>query len=411
RISRAAPIACAALAITVLVSQKIGSKQDSNPAGKTGKGRYRKVAAFLLLLPLAWLATSCDSRDVHQWSGQTMGTYYRITLTQLNPGQWQQVNAMADQVDATLANINTVMSTYQAGSELVQFNSLPAGRCQDASESLIVVLRKAAEISRQSQGAFNPLLGPLVDRWNFGPGETPFVLPLDEELSRLRALADWQWISYSEQPAQLCKHRDGVKLDFSAIAKGYAVDRIAEELQRAGFRSYLVDIGGEIKVAGLNARQELWRLAIEKPELGAQQHSAADVQQVVALTNKAVATSGDYRNFFTHQGRHYSHTIDPHSGFPITHGMASVTVIDKSAAVADAWATALLAAGPARGRALAQQYQLAVYFVQRNKTSPANPASDAAIEATLPAGQQSNDKASAGYEVWYSKAFKRYLQQ
>ncbi|NNC54447.1 MAG: FAD:protein FMN transferase, partial [Pseudomonadales bacterium] len=153
-------------------------------------------------------------------------------------------------------------------------------------------------------------------------------------------------------------------LDLSAIAKGHGVDRIAALLERNGLHSYLVDIGGELRVSGLNRSLALWRLAIEQPQRSTES-GAAGVAALLSLTSKAVATSGDYRNFFAHEGQVYSHTIDPGTGFPAAHSLASVTVIADLAMQADAWATALMVAGPEKAMALAKQQQLAVLLLQR----------------------------------------------
>jgi len=345
------------------------------------KSRCFRVAAFLVMRVAtvaaigALLAACADQGSVYRWTGETMGTYYRITLVTDSKIENKVVEGLRKGVRRELDAINNTMSTYRPDSELSHWNSLPQGDCLELGASLGDVVSRALQVSANSEGFFNPLVGSLVNRWGFGPDEK-MGIPTSEELLPLIQSSRPGNISFDEQENRLCKSKLDradiqIELDLSAIAKGYAVDRVAEYLRVQGFENYLVDVGGELWAEGHNPQGSDWRLAIEKPESELQ-----TVHRTIALTNAAIATSGDYRNYYEHEGRRYSHTIDPHTGYPVTHSLASVTVVADSVAKADAWATAILSAGPEKGREWAEKYGLAVYLIQRENSTYTNWASE-----------------------------------
>lgn len=300
-----------------------------------------------------------------------MGTYYRITVV----GEVEGLQADLERaVQRRLEAINSVVSTYQEDSELSAFNRLAVGQCLEVSSELSRLVLMSQSIHKLSSGAFNPLVGPLVNRWGFGPSATyegVWSLPEANEISELLEQISMAHISIDPEENLLCKQAN-VYLDLSAIAKGYAVDDIAQLLERFEIKSYLVDIGGELKARGRNPLNSAWRLAVEKPDSGLN-----TIEQIVELktdlVSLAIATSGDYRNFFEHNEQRYSHTIDPRTGHPVRHALASVTVVDNSAAMADAWATALNVMGWEQAQTIAEQQGLAVFLLQRdNKANLAN---------------------------------------
>ena len=290
-----------------------------------------------------------------------MGTGYSVKITDLPPGLNSEVLAQA--IVHLLADMNHSMSTYLPDSELSRFNRNPSVDWIPISSSLAEVLREAQGIGRLSGGAFEVTVGSLVNLWGFGPsGYREAVPPVHQiEAARDRAGAE-QW-QLRQSPPALRKVRADVYIDLSGIAKGYAVDRVAEFLENQGVDNYFVDIGGEGRSKGYSPREMPWRVAIEEPLLGERR-----VQRIVELGTKAVATSGDYRNYFEWQGKHYSHTIDPRTGWPVTHRLSSVTVLSTTAMRADALATALMVLGPEEGLKWAAQKRIPALMIIKMST-------------------------------------------
>ena len=290
-----------------------------------------------------------------------MGTTYSVQL--VDPPQTVEPAALQDRVDDVLADINASMSTYDAGSELSRFNASSSTDWYGVSAELAGVVAAAQAVSEASGGSFDITVGPLVNLWGFGPGEGSGVPPSPEQVSAAKLRTGYGKLHVRLSPPALRKSDPDLYVDLSAIAKGYGVDRVAALLDAAGIENYLVEIGGELRARGLNVRREPWRIAVERPD-----PAGRTVQQVVALTDAAMATSGDYRNFFEAGGTRYSHTIDPATGRPVTHDLASVTVVGADAMHADAHATALLVMGVDRGQTFARTSGLAALFISRTLT-------------------------------------------
>ena len=377
------------------------------------ESRYRLLAAFSLvaaILVLTGLAGCESKRQMHQWSGQTMGTFYRITLLPSSGPQPNHGTAeLRVQVDALLRDINTSMSTYQSDSEISSFNSLKSGSCLLISSDFAYVLAEALAIAQASEGAFNPLIAPLVNRWGFGPIAQVSRLPTGAEVKSLMALTHLDNISLNETSNKLCKLNSRAQLDLSAIAKGYAVDRIASLFSEQGYSDYLVDVGGELKVSGLNAEGDLWRLAIEQPIT--QAAATPSIHEVVHVTDHAIATSGDYRNFFEHEAQHYSHTINPLTGYPTQHNLVSVTVIAADAATADAWATALLSAGPDEARYLAVKHELAVYLIEHDNREKDNQTELSSSGFDPLSDRTRSSDVYEDFSAWHSRGFESFLAE
>ncbi|MDZ4856874.1 MAG: FAD:protein FMN transferase [Nitrospirota bacterium] len=307
------------------------------------------AASFTLLRPEPHIA------ELHL-SGRTMGTTYSVKY---RPGQdTPLLKAMQIEVDALLTGINQTLSTYDPESELSRFNRMRTTDWVPASASLLAVLKAALEIGVQSDGAFDITVGPLVNLWGFGPEFHPDRIPLKADIAAARARSGPDKLTLRDTQPAIRKHRPDVFLDLSGIAKGYGVDRVAELMAAYGIEHYMVEIGGEVRVRGLKERDTPWRIAIEKPLPGER-----SVQTMLALSDIALATSGNYRNFFELDGRRYSHTIDPATGWPVDHHLVSVTVLADTSMRADAWATAFQVLGPKRGMALAEQLGLPVLFI------------------------------------------------
>jgi len=321
--------------------------------------RPRALVALIVLLAagtgFSFLYPEPAAVELHM-SGRTMGTTYNVKyrLTHNTP----IVKDLQIEVDALLAEINHTMSTYDPESELSRFNRLRTTDWVPASASILAVLKTALEVGAQSDGAFDITVGPLVNLWGFGPEVHPDRIPLESDIDAARARSGLDKITLSETQPAIRKHRPDVLLDLSGIAKGYGVDRVAELMTAHGIDHYMVEIGGEIRVRGVKERDTPWRIAIEKPLSGER-----SVQTMLALSDIALATSGNYRNFFEIAGRRYSHTIDPTTGWPIDNHLVSVTVLAETSMRADAWATAFQVLGPERGMAIAERLNLPVLFV------------------------------------------------
>lgn len=289
-------------------------------------------------------------------TGHTMGTAYSIKYRPA-PGAPAPVELQAE-VDRLLGEINRTLSTYDPDSELSRFNRARTTDPVVISPALHTVLRVAFQVSEQSGGAFDVTVGPLVNLWGFGPDPRNDRIPAAADLAAARRRVGYDKLELRDAPPTLRKTHADVYVDLSAIAKGYGVDRVSELLEAHGLEHHLVEIGGELRARGHNARGERWRVAVERPiSIG------RSLGPVLALDAAALATSGGYRNFFTIGGRRYAHIIDPVSGWPAHNRAASVSVVADSCMLADAWATALQVQGPERGMATAERLGLAVLFI------------------------------------------------
>lgn len=310
--------------------------------------------------------------QVHEFSGRTMGTTWSLRLVG-SPGLRREPVLRA--VQGALDEVVSQMSTWEPGSDLCRFNRAAPGSWHALPDAFGAVLACACEVAERSGGAFDPSAGALVDAWGFGPVARTGV-PADDVLARARAGGGWHRVEFDGASRRL-RQPGGLALDLSAIAKGFGVDQVARRLDALGFQAYLVEVGGELRGAGVKPDGQPWWVRLEQP--------AADsslATTLLALHGLSVATSGDYRRWFEHQGTRYSHTIDPRDGRPIRHGLASVTVIHAECMAADAWSTALNVLGPADGLRLANEQGLAARFVVRRAAGLADITS-AAFDALL----------------------------
>ncbi len=231
------------------------------------------------------------------------------------------------------------------------------------SAQTAAVVAEAQRFSELSNGAFDITVGPLVDLWGFGPDPRTGLVPEEPALEAAARRVGYRHLEVRDHPPGLRKAIPGLGIDLSAIAKGYAVDRIAALLLSLDISDFMVEIGGEVRVSGRKPDGSFWRIGIETPRAGPR-----DVHRIVELDGVAMATSGDYRNYFEQDGKRYSHTIDPKTGKPIEHRLASITIIDESAMFADAMATAMMVLGPEAGMDLGERLELAALFVVKRET-------------------------------------------
>ena len=326
-------------------------------------GFKRLVRWPVAMLLAVFVLTGCDfayQETVVGFEGQTMGTTYSVKWVDKNSARVQGLKVRADQL---LARVNKQMSTYDPTSELSTFNALPAGSEMEVSDALAFVTREALRISQESQGAFDVTVGPLVNLWGFGPQGRVEKAPTEAEIEALRPRIGYSNISVLEAPTRLKKSGDQY-LDLSAIAKGYGVDQLAELLEQSGIKNYLVEIGGELRARGVKPEGEHWRIAIESPDT-----MARSIGRIINVKDTGIATSGDYRNYFEEAGVRFSHTIDPSTARPITHRLASVTVLRPSCAEADALATTLMVLGDEAGFEYAKERGIAAFFLVKDANS------------------------------------------
>lgn len=318
-----------------------------------------RVWACLFILLAVLLASGCSEPEaLVEIHGSTMGTTYSVKLVELPPDL--TADALKAQLDARLDTVNALMSTYRPDSELSRFNASRSTDWFSVDPELAGLVARAQSIGALSGGAFDVTVGPLVNLWGFGPDAHPFRVPDQQTIEETRARVGHDKLDVRDQPPALRKDHPELYVDLSAIAKGYGVDQVADQLDRLGVTAYLAEIGGEIKAKGTKPGDQPWRIAIERPEA-----TSRTVYRVVALEDDAMATSGDYRNFYEQDGRIYSHTIDPATGRPVAHALASVTVITEDCATADALATTFLVLGPERGLSLAESLGVGAFFVTR----------------------------------------------
>ncbi len=283
-----------------------------------------------------------------------MGTEYRITVIKNNSVDDALLEAS---VVAAMNTVNQSMSNYISDSEISQFNRARAYQPQTLSADFTDVVFEALNISRMSNGAFDITLAKAIDAWGFGPDGEITAQPSSIELERLRATVGYEKLVLKGR--SLSKTIDAVELNVSAIAKGYAVDKVAQVLDENGIDNYLINIGGELRASGQSGDKQLWKVGIEKP------HILGGIQEIAQLDNVAIATSGDYRNYLIIDGQQFSHMIDPETLIPIYHKLALVSVISQRASTADALATAMMAMGEKRAWEFAQNNDLAAYMVIR----------------------------------------------
>ncbi|WP_237582872.1 FAD:protein FMN transferase [Photobacterium halotolerans] len=309
-----------------------------------------------MLLVMTLVVSGCsEQRQLIHLTGSTMGTYYSIKLIE-QEGLPSEV-ALQKEIDRRLERVNDQMSTYREDSELSQFNQHRSSEPFAVSADTATVVQEAIRLSKLTDGALDVTVGPLVNLWSFGPEARPDVVPTDEELDARRQEVGIEHLKVEGNA--LIKDLPGLYVDLSSIAKGYGVDVVADYIASLGVNDYLVEIGGEIRLKGKNLEGVPWRIAIEKPT----EDGSRSIQEVVEPGEMAVATSGDYRNYFEENGVRYSHLINPITGKPITNRVVSVTVMHPKCMTADALATAFSVMGEEKAIALANQENWPVLLI------------------------------------------------
>lgn len=291
---------------------------------------------------LIWSSSGCNRHDKEQASyqsieGETMGTTYHITFSDLERSRASGI------VDSVLKVVNASLSTYDSTSYISRFNRSVNGEVAigPGDEELVGHFRQVWDVSRsiydQTDGAFDPSASPLFQMWGFAEKQRGDI-PNSSEIDSALVLAGFDSIRYNTYK----KPFKAASVNFNAVAKGYGVDCVFLALQKAGASNVMVEIGGEVRAGGKNAAGSLWRLGVNKPK---EESSSMEYITVVELKDEAMATSGNYRNYFEYQGKKYSHTIDPRTGYPVEGSLKSASIIAPDCATADAFATACMVMG------------------------------------------------------------------
>lgn len=316
------------------------------------KQRYYFFSIVLLIVTIYTIIPKKEKIRLSHFTGQTMGTIrYNVKVVGSEKYQFQA------SIDSLLLNFNAALSTYIETSEISQFNKT---NLATPSELMREVFEASQQVHKETNGAFDPTVGPLINRWGFGPDKkinTPDTLTIDSLLS----LIGLSKVTYE---SGLLTKENGVYLDFSAIAKGQAVDEIGKWLETKGVNNYMVEIGGEVRCRGKNERDELWSIGIEDPTVETLEQK---LFAIAKMEDRSLATSGNYRNYFEEDGKMYAHIIDPRTGFTAKHTLLSASVFADNCMMADAYATAFMVMGLEESLALVERTEgLDAVFIFRS---------------------------------------------
>jgi len=321
--------------------------------------------ACALLVPLAACSAGQPARPI-ELSGPTMGASWTVKIAPGPQGMSSEERSGIDRtIRDTLTRIESLLSTWDPDSELSRFNRSSGSDPFPVAAETFDVFRWAVTLDEETGGALDVTVAPIVEAWGFGPAAGPTRSgPDPNELAHLLESTGTRHLQLDPGGRWVRKLRPGVRCDFSALAPGYAADRLASMLVERGIGGFLVDVGGELVARGRNAEGEPWQVAIERPADRKRRVAA----RVLPLQDAAIATSGDYRNYREVNGKRVTHIVDPRTGRPVSHRLASVTVVDSLCVRADALATALMVLGPEQGMELARRLDLAVLFMVRSST-------------------------------------------
>ncbi len=319
----------------------------------------RLIASPVWLLPVGllsvWLTVEAGPPLIRV-QGETMGTYYTVTIDAAHDAAPDATEParITEELERVLREFSRQMSTWDPESEISRFNRSGSVEWFPVSADFATVVTEAARVHELSGGLFDPTLAPLIDLWGFGTKKHR-NLPPDAAIRVALERVGMPRIEVRSDPPAIRTTLAGVQINLSAIAPGFAIDRIAATVERLGFPSYLVDIGGECRAGRARSGGRVWRIGVESPLGG--------LHKVVELAGKSVATSGDYRNFFERDGRRFSHVLNPVTGRPVENPPASVSVLSDSSMTADALATALMVMRTEAGLRFAEMHGLDVMFL------------------------------------------------
>jgi len=323
----------------------------------------RALAATALSTGLALGAVACRPASPAErtvtFAGPTMGTEYAVKVVPGSEGlPFADRQAIDRDIRDLLTRIDRQVSTWRNDSALSRFNASPSLEPFAFDTEAFDLFLQARDLAAFTGGAVDATIGPVVDAWGFGPHGQADIAPTDDMLQALDESVGADKLVIDAGARTVAKRHPGVRCDFSALAAGYAADRIAALLEARGHRHFLVDLGGELVARGRNEAGRPWQVAVERP-----QAVGRGILRVLPVTDRAVSTSGDYRNYREVEGRRVMHILDPRTRRPVTHRLASATVVAPSAAWADAVSTALMVMGPDEGFAFATRQQIAALLL------------------------------------------------
>lgn len=317
----------------------------------------QKIIIYFFFITLVSCTQKVQTVSQMQFQGNTMGTYYQIKIFGNIPASDRAKLQML--TDAKLHHVNMLMSTYIKDSQISLFNSFESTQAFNIHQSFKYVLDEAMKVHQLSKGAFDITVMPLVRLWGFGP-DGPQKVPSDDKVNEVKQYVGSDKLELFSGENKIAKKHPKLQIDLSAIAKGYGVDVVFQDLKWAHpLKGIIVEIGGEVRASGVKDDESEFKVGIEAPS----NKIGEKLQKIIKLRDLAIATSGSYRNYFESNGEKFSHTIDINSGKPIKHGLISVSVIAKDCLTADAWATALMASGPEKAIKLANENNLLAYFI------------------------------------------------
>ena len=342
--------------------------------------RIFQTVSILVVIIVGSLYAFHKKTDIQTIEGQIFNTYYKIKLR-----PQKILIDLPKQIKIALEEVNQQMSVFVADSEISKINQASAGETIVLSPPLSYVLQTSAKINNESSGAFDPTISPLIDLWGFGKGHK-FQNPSDEQINRILEYSNFNKLKFTSDYASLTKTDSRTQLNLSAIAKGYAVDKIATLLEEHNIKNYIVEIGGEIRVSGnKDSSGNLWIIGLGVPLTTSKANAFT-----MDITDIAVATSGDYRNFIEKDGLRFSHTISPKTGKPVTNNLASVTVLANTCMEADAYATAIMSMGYEKGLEMSKKLNLPVIFFLHNNNDGFDIKSSAAAKELIGIENETN---------------------
>jgi len=312
-----------------------------------------KNTSSIIFILLLWSISCSNQPSQIELSGLTMGTTYNIKIIP-EKDNILSTKLIKQKIDSVLISINYQMSTYLFDSEITQFNNHESTVSFPISNDFSFVVERALHWSKLTDGAFDITLVPLLYLWGFGPGQASELGDIfPEERAVQKRLTHVGYDKLTTNKYYLQKKDPFIKIDLNAIAKGFGVDAVCSFLESNGMNNIMVEIGGEVRTKGKNRKNEPWMIAVETPDL--ESAGSKTISWVLSLENKAMATSGDYRNYYEIEGIRYSHEIDPRTGYPAQTGVASATVIASNCMDADALATTLIIMGAKSGLQLIEK--------------------------------------------------------
>lgn len=331
----------------------------------TAGGRKKRFWPFVMVLSL--LTSGCRQSGTSEvqevyLSGNTMGTTWSLKIADDQAVNKEEVMSL---IQGRLDELEQLFSNWRPDSEVERFNASVSTDWQPVSSELAEIALLAQEISRDTDGAFDITLAPLVKLWGFAGGTTLKETPSDQAIHDVKKQVGWQKLEIRQQPPSLRKADTAVSMNVSALAEGYAADDLTEMLRQYGLSNFLLDIGGEIYAAGRRGDGSRWQVGVQRPGSDKKERELATQ---VELENQALATSGVYQQFLEINGQRYPHILDGRTGRPVTHVVESVSVIAEKCLTADAWATGLLILG-FNGRELAEQKTLSALFLEGQPTT------------------------------------------